>query len=121
MSDFEHVGTVEILIARVYSLDPQNRDITATEVVVEPGEYPLFHDGYTYIWTMDGVLNGNFMRRGDGLFIGGPSDIATNLHVTFPSRAYGPDEWKELISHPTVREGHKEQRVRITMFEPTGA
>jgi hypothetical protein len=116
MSEFKHVGTVEVLRERVYPLDPQSNDITGTTVVVEAGHHPLYSDGYTYVWLMEGDLNGNFMRRGDGLFTGG-HDEKTGLRVRFPSPFFGPDEWRGMVSHPTAQEGHPEQRLRITILE----
>src|SRR3954454_5181932 len=116
MPDFKHVGSVEILRMRTYNIDPQNKDMLATEAVVKPGPYPLMSDGYSYLWLMTGNLNGNFMRRGDGLFIGGQNDRPIdNLVVTFPSPVFGPDEWEDLLSHPVCIEGHDEQRLRITI------
>ena len=47
MPDFKHVGTVEILRSRIYNIDPYNKDITATEAIVEAGIYPLYSDGYS--------------------------------------------------------------------------
>lgn len=117
MAEFKQIGTVEILIDRVYPLDPQSHDIVSTDVVVEAGTYPLYSDGYTHVWIMDGVLNGNFMRRGDGLFIGGGSDIKTGIPVRFPGPFFGPNEWSGLLDSGITREGDPEQRLRITVDE----
>lgn len=116
--DFKHVGTVEILISRIYSLDPYANPQLSTEAIVEPGVYPLLSDGYSYVWVMTGVLNGQFLRRGDGLFIAAKeaNAIPTNIGVTFPSKLFGPDEWKELLDDRTCREGDPEQRLRITIL-----
>lgn len=119
MSDFKHVGTVEVLRTRLYSLDPNNHEPTATEVIVEPGHYPLMFDGYSHVWIMNGVLNGQFLRRGDGLFVAAKeaNAIPTNIHVTFPSMLFGPDDWEELLKSPACREGHDLHRLRITEFK----
>jgi hypothetical protein len=116
-NEFKHVGTVEILRNRIYNLDPYNRDITATEVVVAPGVYPLLFDGYSHVWVMTGKLNGQLLRRGDGLMVGQPGANAMrlNIDVTFPSKLFGPDDWEELLAYPENREGHPEQRLRITI------
>ena len=115
MPDFKRVGSVEILRTRTYNIDPMNKDILAMEAVVNPGHYPLMSDGYSHLWLLTGKLNGNGMRRGDGMFIMGEGDRPLdNLVVTFPSSVFGPDEWKELLDHPTCQEGHPEQRLRIT-------
>lgn len=116
--DFKHVGTVEILRSRLYKLDPYADLMLATEAIVEPGSYPLLSDGYSYLWMMTGVLNGQFLRRGDGLFIAAKeaNAIPTNIDVTFPSKLFGPDDWKELLADPSCQEGDPEQRLRITVF-----
>lgn len=119
--DFKHVGTVEILRTRLYNLDPYNKDITATEVIVEPGVYPLLSDGYSHVWVMKGVLNGQFLRRGDGLMLaqikGDVNAIPLNIPVEFPSKLFGPDDWKELLADPTCEEGGVAQRLRITILK----
>lgn len=115
MPDFKHVGTVEILRARAYTLDPYNRDELATTIVVYPGSYPLLSDGYSHLWMMSGVLNGTFLRRGDGMFLAASYDMPLNgTDVIFPSNLFGPDNWKELLESTTCREGHPDQRLRIT-------
>jgi hypothetical protein len=119
-SEFKHVGTVEILATRIYNLDPYAvSGYPATEVIVHEGVYPLLSDGYSHVWVMGGELNGHFLRRGDGLFITAQdaNAIPTNIGVQFPSKLYGPDDWKELVEHETAREGHPEQRIRITILE----
>ena len=120
MSDFKQVGTVEILRTRLYNIDPYARpEPTATEAIVEPGVFPLLSDGYSHVWIMSGILNGQFLRRGDGLFLAvrGANAIPLNIDVKFPSKFFGPDDWKEMLDDPTVREGDPEQRLRITMTE----
>ncbi len=115
---FKQIGTVEILRDRIYSLDPYNREITATEVVVPPGVYPLLSDGYSHLWMMTGKLNGQLLRRGDGLMLGVKHANAMPLDgivVTFPSKLFGPDDWKDLLDYPENREGHSDQRLRITI------
>jgi hypothetical protein len=116
--DFKHVGSVDILRSRIYNLDPYVKDSLATEAIVEAGTYPLMSDGYSHLWVMTGVLNGQFLRRGDGLFIAAKeaNAIPTNISVTFPSKLFGPDDWKELLEDPTCKEGDPEQRLRITIL-----
>lgn len=120
MTEFHHVGTVEILKARTYRIDPMNRNpLIGTEAVVMPGVYPLLSDGITYVWVMRGNINGNSIRRGDGLFVM-TSDSDNPLEgftVEFPSPLFGPDEWKELLNDPTAIEGHHDQRLRITVLD----
>lgn len=65
---------------------------------------------------MSGNLDGNSIRRGDGLFVMGDGDRPIDgLTVTFPSPTFGPDEWKDLLSDPICEEGGAEQRLRITI------
>ena len=120
MPDFKHVGTVEILRERLYNIDPYNEyDMTATSAVVFPGSYPLLSDGYSHVWLMTGKLNGQFLRRGDGMFVAAKeaNAIPLNIEVTFPSRLFGPDDWKDLLADPTCEEGGVAQRLRITILE----
>jgi hypothetical protein len=117
MTLFRHIGTVEILRPRTYRIDPMNRDSeVGTEAIVMPGVYPLLSDGITYVWLMRGKVNGNSIRRGDGMFTltEGSDYPLEGLEVEFPSPLFGPDEWQELLDDPTVIEGHSEQRLRIT-------
>lgn len=119
-SEFKHVGTVEILRTRLYALDPFSRDEpTATEAIVYEGSYPVMSDGYSHVFILKGVLNGQFLRRGDGLFFAAKdaNAIPTNIPVQFPSKLFGPDDWKELLEDQTATEGHPEQRLRITLLE----
>jgi hypothetical protein len=114
-NEFKHVGSVEIMVSRIYPLDPYNREPTRTEAIVEPGHYPLMFDGYSHVWVMSGKLNGQLLRRGDGLMVGTPNAnaIMLNIDVTFPSKLYGPDDWKDMIEHESWREGHPNQRLRL--------
>src|SRR3954471_21463397 len=119
MPRFRHIGSVEILKARTYRIDPMNRDpVMGAEAIVKPGIYPLLSDGLTYVWLMKGNINGNSIRRGDGLFL--HTDEGDNplegFEVEFPSPLFGPDEWKEMLAHPSATEGHHEQRLRITIL-----
>jgi hypothetical protein len=120
-NEFKHVGSVEILRSRIYNLDPYSREITATEVVVDAGVYPLLSDGYSHVWVMTGKLNGQFLRRGDGLMLaqtkGDVNAIPLNIPVQFPSKLFGPDQWKELLADPTAEEGGVAQRLRITILK----
>lgn len=111
------IGTVEILQTRTYALDMESLQ-PQTEVVVDPGVFPLYREHDTTFWVMSGVINtGGFRRAGDGLFVMTPGDVASEIPATFPSKAYGPDEWKELVEHPVAQEGHWEQRLRIFYSE----
>lgn len=109
------IGTVEVLVARTYYLDAHAKDAEMT-AVVEPGVYPLYESGMTRFWVMDGLLNfggGGLLRMGDGMFVHKPYDDPVDVGVRFPSKFYGPDEWKVLIRGPLCVEGSPEQRLRV--------
>jgi hypothetical protein len=116
---FKHIGSVEIFKARTYRLDPMNRDpLIATQVIVMSGVYPLLSDGLTFVWMMKGNIDGNSIRRGDGMFIMNPEadNPLEGFVVEFPSPLFGQDEWKEMLADPSATEGHPEQRLRITIL-----
>lgn len=114
----KQVGTVEVLAARVYALDPSTAD-PSTFAVVEPGVYPLYELGDARFWVMDGTLNvGGLQKIGDGLLISTPYDEASDIPVKFPTRSWGPRQWKEFVAEETALEGHKDQRIRIQMEVP---
>jgi len=115
--DFRHIGSVEVLRDRLYSIDPYNKDQLATEVFVEAGHYPLYFNGYSHLWVMIGKLNGQFLRRGDGLMLASKwaNAIPLNITVQFPSKLFGPDDWRDLMEHESTLEGHPDQRLRITI------
>ena len=114
----EQVGTVEILRARTYPLDPEAFE-AQSEVIVEPGVFPLYClNGMTYLWMMTGSLNmggSSIQRLGDGLMILGIGDTPVDLAVTFPSRRFGEDELNALRDDDIAVEGHPQQRLRITL------
>jgi hypothetical protein len=111
------IGTVEILIQRVYALDPDTPD-PHLEAVVEAGTYPLYDCGGAKFWLMEGTINmGGVQRMGDGMFIAaaGGADVHSDIPVRFPSKRFGPDEWAALLDHTVCREGHPSQRMRVTL------
>ena len=119
MKKMEQVGTVEILLTRTYPLDPLNwnRAGNYTEVIVPPGVYPLYSDGFSRLWVMEGQLNsGGVHGHGDGMFIVWPGDVESGISVKFPSRTYGPDDWEEWQADPLCTEGHPNQRLRIIVW-----
>ena len=95
----QQIGTVRVTRTRIYQLDPQalERWNPAT-VIVEPGEYPLYLDGFTRYWRMTGVLNHRSARLGDGMFTMNSADVPSEDDVVFYSRRYGPDEWAGLLA-----------------------
>ncbi len=95
----QQIGTVQITRARIYKLDPWADDkFNPATVIVEPGEYPVYKDGFTRYWRMTGVLNHQTVRLGDGMFTMSPGDIRSEDDVVFYSQRYGPDEWADLLA-----------------------
>lgn len=98
----EQIGTVRITRTRLYKLDPWTpRMDNGAEVIVEPGDYPVYRDGLSHYWRMTGVINHASFRMGDGLFVlhEGPGNaVPSDDDVVFYSLRYGPDEWAELVS-----------------------
>lgn len=66
---WEQVGTVEVLRARVYPLDPTSDSVLRTTVYVEPGVYPVYRKCDAYRWMMSGKVNERNEKIGDGLFV----------------------------------------------------
>lgn len=111
------VGTVEILVTRVYPLDPKNESEDATTVLVSPGTYDLYQEFDTYFWLMTGLINRRGLRMiGDDLWMGTFQDESTGIGVVFPSRQFGEREFQEYVgSDPQCAEGHTNQRMRILL------
>lgn len=118
MNTVRPVGTVELLRARVYPLDPETADhLLSTEVFVEPGVYPLYREMDAYYWMMTGRINRRGSTKvGDGIFMLSTKDEAAGPEVVFPSRRYGATEFDDLMAHPTATEGHPDQRLRVLVW-----
>lgn len=115
----QQIGTVEVLHARIYDLDPE-RGVPGSTAIVEPGTYPLYRHGLAHFWLMRGELNGGGVnRQGDGLIVMQHGDEPIGVEVVFPSRRLGPDEFADLLAHDVCREGHPDQRLRIAFTEAT--
>jgi hypothetical protein len=113
---FKQIGTVEILTHRIYPLDGMVYDPQGgSTVIVDPGTYPLYSDGFSTCWLLDGELNNRNARKGDGLFTMGGADVKTGLSIRVPSKMYGPDDWADFCNEPVATEGHPEQRLRIAI------
>lgn len=113
----EQIGEIEILARRVYRLDAEATDPHATTVVVEPGRYPIYRDGFSTFWSMQGNLNrSGFWRMGDGMFGVHAGDEPSDIEVTFPSKRFGEDEWAELLAGPEFAEGQSTQRLRVHLW-----
>jgi hypothetical protein len=95
----QQIGTVRITRTRIYKLDPWASDnYSPATAIVEPGDYPVYLDGFTRYWRMTGVLNHRSVRLGDGMFAMNSSDVPSEDDVVFYSLRYGPDEWADLLA-----------------------
>lgn len=117
MIPHEVIGSVELLARRVYALDAATqRDALATGMVVEPGAYPVYRTGEAIYWVMTGRINArNIAKIGDGTFAMTSSDEGVGPVLTFPSGRFAPDDFADLLAHPTCREGDPGQRLRFTL------
>lgn len=116
---FVKVGEVELLRYRVFPLDarPTINPALKTEICVLPGMFDVYSDGLSWFWMMTGCVNGNSIRRGDGMFIMnqyGDSPIY-EIRCTFPSAIFGPDEMNAFLKGPICTEGDPDQRYRFTL------
>jgi len=117
--EIEQIGTVEVLRTRIYALDPETAEHPlATQVVVQPGTYPLYRQFEAVWWMMTGKINGGGISKiGDGMFSMIRGDFGSGPDVTFPSRRYGPEQWAEFIAEPICTDGDPGQRLRIRAVE----
>jgi hypothetical protein len=111
---------VEVLRDRFYPLDAGAKveHGLQTAVCVTAGSYPVLSDGISFVMMFTGLIDGNSIRRGDGLFfMSDGDDPVQGLEVTFPGPIKGPDEWGQLLSDPVCLEGHVDQRLRVKLDE----
>lgn len=115
------IGTVQILWARAYPLDSQASN-PAMSALVEPGVYPVYEFKGSYFWLLEGKLNeGQVFSRGAGMFTLMGGDVFTEIPVKFPSRFFGEEDFKALMTHdPIAQEGHPSQRLRFNLTEEIG-
>lgn len=112
----EKIGTVEILVTRIYPLDAKNLSKDRTEVIVSPGTYDLYMDHEARYWMMTGKVNlRGFHKIGDGMFMGVPFDKSSDIEVVFPSDRFGPRAWNDLMASPEWQEGDPRQRLRLSL------
>lgn len=115
--DAKQIGTVEILMDRVYYLDPT---VNGMQVFVPPGVYPLYEYGDTRFWLVEGQLNARNLNLGDGLIVMKPyDDPVAGFTVRVPSKLFGPDDWEAFLKLPMCQEGHPAYRLRIRVWEAT--
>lgn len=104
----KHVGDIEIKRQRIYPLDPRSVDLLGlqTTVIVEPGTYPIYEGEIgSLFWMMTGQINKRgFFPHGDGLSTIYTVDAPSGIQVTFPSRIFGPTEFKTFIEEPIFDE-----------------
>lgn len=112
---WQEIGTVEILVDRVYPIDPLHSGLgPSTEVIVPPGIYPVYRKGGSYSWAMRGRINGRSENLGGGLMVVGGDDEPTGLEVQFPNRTFSSSEFEELLVAPECQPGiHR--RLKFTL------
>jgi len=114
------VGTVEILADRIYPLDPYDTSPSRTEVMVTPGQYPVYRGGDGVFWVMIGRLN-TFkpivVQVTDSISVISGDDQPKGPPVTFPSRTFTDTEFQDLLTQPGCTEGDPEQRLRFTLTD----
>lgn len=123
----KRIGTVEVLRVRNYPLDGDlavagDPFVKRTEVLVEPGVFPLYLDGADRFWVMKGHLNvgerADLRRVGDGMIMVMTSpDVPGPVELVFPSRRWGEQEFEEFLTEPACVEGDLEQRLRIRVWD----
>lgn len=115
----EQIGTVEILLDRVYPRYAATDDTPASggDVYVEAGVWPVYRgdDGLIY-WEMAGTLSrrrADFERIGDSMFLGRTWDEPTDDgEVIFRSKAFTRAEFIEFLrTDPVVVGGRREKRL----------
>jgi hypothetical protein len=113
----QQIGTVRITRTRSYPLDPSAPDhLPRAEVLVEPGEYPVYQDGLSHYWRMTGVINHRHYRLGDGMFaINQGGDVRSEDDVVFYSGRLGPDEFAGLMADFAAM---REPALVFTVSEP---
>lgn len=114
MSEWERIGTVEILRLRIYPLDPNvsPQPLLSTNVAVEPGIYPVYRKFDAICWVMTGRINERHAKIGDGLFEMNPGDSPTGVEVQFPSPTFGVEEFRKFLNEPTCQPG-EDQRLKF--------
>lgn len=109
---WQEVGTVEILVDRVYPIDPLHSVLgPSTEVIVPPGVYPVYCNGGSYSWVMRGRINARSEYFGGGLGVVGGDDKPTGLEVQFPHRTLSSGEFNELLASPECQPGARHRYI----------
>ena len=107
------VGSVEILVDRVYPLDPECRCDGRRTVYVQAGSYPVYRDFDAYFWVMTGRINARgFFKIGDGMFamISGDSPVGPEISVC--SKRFGVEDFAEFqATDPACVEGPSRRLV----------
>ncbi|SIJ02095.1 Uncharacterised protein [Mycobacteroides abscessus subsp. abscessus] len=110
--EWQEVGIVEILLDRVYPIDPLHTGLgPSTEVIVPPGVYPVYRKGGSYSWVMRGRINGRCENLGGGLMVVGGDDEPTGLEVQFPHRTLSSSEFDELLASPECQPGARHRYI----------
>lgn len=112
------VGTVEILVLRIYPIDPRNFNEDRTEVIVQPGMFDLYRQADVFFWVMCGEINiRGFQPLGHGISTANPNDEGNGIVVEFPSAYFSDVDFRDCLAHPEFIEGNPAQRVRVIVTD----
>jgi hypothetical protein len=112
------VGTVEILVLRVYPIDPRNFNKDRTEVVVQPGVFDLYRQAEMFFWVMRGEINlRGFQPLGHDIFTVNSDDEGSGVMVEFPSAYFSDVDFRDCLACHEFTEGHPAQRVRVIITD----
>lgn len=112
------VGIVELLVDRIYPLDPDSRDPYRAEAMVLSGTYPVFRDAAgRYFWRMAGTVSRYVTTRdlGHGAFTLEVGDRAVGPEVVLRSQYFTRQDLAEFVeSDPLCVEGPA-RRLRFSL------
>lgn len=111
------IGSVEILVDRIYPINSADRSIGRPTVVVFAGTYPLhFEDGY-YFWRMTGVRNkGGVQVISKGLFTISAGDVVSDETIEVDSHKFTPTEFVDFMANdPVCKKDHVEHRLNFNL------
>lgn len=112
------VGTVQVLRARVYTLDPDHdvADLHNASAVVAPGTYPVYRAAGRVWWVMTGRVNEIGTIRPlphPGMFTMVTADVPGEQEVAVESARLDAAGLAALLAEPLCAEGHPAQRLRF--------
>lgn len=117
-TEVDRIGTVEVLVVRIYPSDPDKGWTDGDDgVAVKPGGYPVLRrDGHVW-WEMHGRTNRREVVTQDlpheGMFTLTAYDRPGLRRTTVRSPLYDAEDFAALLTEPVATEGHPEQRLRF--------